>query len=880
MVKGKRKKESKTAETGEVKAQIIPINLEDEMKHSYIDYAMSVIVGRALPDVRDGLKPVHRRILFAMDELGLGAGRAYKKSARVVGEVLGKYHPHGDTAVYESMVRMAQDFSLRYRLVDGQGNFGSVDGDSPAAMRYTEARMTRIAEEMLSDIEKDTVNFIPNFDESLKEPSVLPSKFPNLLVNGSSGIAVGMATNIPPHNLAEVVDGIIHVIDEPEVTLEELMKDIKGPDFPTGAIICGRKGIKDAFSTGRGLVTLRARVNFEELRGGKEAIIITELPYQVNKASLVEQIANLVKNKKIVGIIDLRDESDRDGMRVYIELRRDANREIVLNQLYKHTDMQATFGINMVALVGGEPIQLTIKQLIEEFVKYREEVVTRRTKFDLNKAKEDAHILEGLKIAVENIDAIVKLIKSSKNPDEARNGLMTKFKLSERQAQAILDMRLQRLTQLERHKIEEDYANLLKLIVQLEAILASRKKMQQIIKEELMELRKKYGDPRRSEITGAIEEMVAEDLIPDVEVAIPLTLDGFIKRMPMNMFRSQQRGGRGVAGMTTSEQDQIYKIFVATTHNDILFFSNKGKVHKVKAYEIPEAGRAAKGTSVANLLSLGQGEMVTAAISVKEFDPKHFMFMTTRGGVVKKVPLEEFEHIRRAGIIAIKLREADELRWVRLTDGKQSIVMGTETGMLIQFNENDVRPMGRAAAGVRGITLQKEDKVVCMGGVSEGNEMLFITKNGYGKRTEIEEYRSQHRGGKGLCAIRTRPDDRVVSAKIVNKDDDILVITANGTLSRQSVEGISLQGRYAKGVRVQKLDRGDAVSDLARVVKTADLPDGEQEDIVKMTDEEGAARNGGKKEEKTKDEGTKGEKKQQPKAEKSKLKPKAKEKKK
>jgi len=798
---------------------ILTTSVEEEMKSAYIDYAMSVIVGRALPDVRDGFKPVHRRILFAMDELGLHPTKPYKKSARVVGEVLGKYHPHGDTAVYDSMVRMAQEFSLRYPLVDGQGNFGSVDGDSAAAMRYTEARLSHLALQMLADIEKDTVNFGPNFDDSLTEPLVMPSRFPNLLVNGSSGIAVGMATNIPPHNLSEVVDGILEVIENPEISPEHLMKIVKGPDFPTGALICGDEGIREAYSTGRGLLKLRARVAQERTKTGKDVIIVEELPYQVNKALLIEKIANLVKDKKITGIADLRDESDRKGMRIYIELKHGASRDITLNQLFKFTDMQTTFGINMVCLVGGVPRLLNLKGLMSEYVKHREEVVVRRTKFDLKKAEHDAHILEGLRIAISNIDAIIKLIRQSKNPDEARSGLTSKFKLTKVQAQAILDMRLQKLTQLERHKIEEEYKALKKLIAELKAVLASRKKVLGIIRKELEEIREKFGDERRTMLTETAEVFEVEALIPKIDVAILITRDGYIKRMPVTSFRSQHRGGRGVTGMTTREEDKIENIFIASTHSYILFFTNKGRVYRVKVHELPEASRAGKGQSIANILQVGEGEKITAAIPVPDVEKKIFLVMATKHGIIKKTELAQFSNIRRSGIIAIALKGGDELNWVKESNGKREIIIGTQNGMIIRFNEKDIRPMGRSAAGVKGITLKKGDRVVSMDIIEGKPDILAVSAGGFGKRMEIDEFRGQRRGGKGMTAMKLRDKDRVAGMRLILQDDELLFVTAKGTMSKQDAKGISTQGRYAKGVRVQRLDKGDHIVDFARVLK-------------------------------------------------------------
>lgn len=830
MAKRKKDREEKP-ELGELSAKVVPTTIEQEMKSSYIDYAMSVIVGRALPDVRDGLKPVHRRVLFAMDELGLAPNRAYKKSARIVGEVLGKYHPHGDVAVYDTMVRMAQDFSLRYLLVDGQGNFGSVDGDSPAAMRYTEVRMSWIATEILSDLDKETVDFMPNFDESLQEPMVLPSKFPNLLVNGSSGIAVGMATNIPPHNLSEVVDGIIQVIENPETENAQLLSFIKGPDFPTGGLICGKQGIKDAYTTGRGLITVRARTETEEVRGDKEAIIVTEIPYLVNKAELIEKIADLVKDKKVIGISDLRDESDRNGMRIYIELKKGVSPEVVLNQLYKHTNMQTTFGVNVVALVDGQPRLLTLKEVIEQYIKHREIVVTRRTKYDLRKAEEQAHILEGLIIALTNIDAVIKLIRKSKTVDEARTGLMDKFELSQIQAQAILDMRLQKLTQLETGKIEEELKGLKKLISELKKILSDRKEILKIIKAELLEMKEKYGDKRRTSLVGAAEDIEIEELIPEMEVAVLITMDGYVKRIPVSTFRAQLRGGRGVTGMATREEDQIDKLFVSSTHSFLLFFTNKGKVYKVKVFELPEASRAGKGQSMANFLQVGEGEKVTAAVKVDSFDKKGFLMMATTGGTAKKVLLEEFANIRRSGIIAIKLKGEEELDWVRDTDGKQEVILGTSNGLMIRFNEKDIRPMGRSAAGVRGIRLGKGDVVVSMDILTDKGDLLVISKGGFGKKMKIDEFGTQSRGGKGHIAIKLRDKDKVASMKIIEKNDELLFVTAKGTMSRQEASGISTQGRYAKGVRIQRIDADDYIVDLERVVTK------EQEEAVAGIDE-------------------------------------------
>jgi len=815
----KKTEENEIKEGSPKPTRVIPTTIEEEMKSSYIDYAMSVIVGRALPDVRDGLKPVHRRILYAMDDLGLQPGKPHKKSARIVGETLGKYHPHGDVAVYDAMVRMGQDFSLRYMLIDGQGNFGSVDGDPPAAMRYTEARLSKLATEMLADLEKETVDFTPNFDESLQEPTVLPAKLPNLLVNGSSGIAVGMATNIPPNNLSEIVDGASALIENPELADEELLNFVKGPDFPTGALICGKQGIKEAYLTGRGLLTLRARVSFERAKAGKEAIIVDEIPYQVNKAELIEEIAEQVKEKKINGISDLRDESDREGMRIYIEIKKDVSHDVVLNQLYKRTKMQVTYGVNMVALVNNEPKLLTLKQMLQEYLNYRELVVTRRTKYDLRKAEEQAHILEGLIIAVSNIDAVINLIRKSKNPDEARDGLMKKFKLSEVQAQAILDLKLQRLTQLERLKIEEEHKRLLKLIKELKELLASRKKILEVVKRELLEIKEKYGDKRKTSIVGEAEDVEIEQLILEETVALLITRDGYVKRMPVKVFKAQMRGGRGVSGMTTREEDQIENIFVASTHTVILFFTNRGRVFKLKVFEVPEASRTGKGVAAANILQLEQGELVTAAVPVESFEKKSFLMMVTRNGMVKKVPVEDFANIRRSGIIAIKLKDADELRWVRETDGKREILLGTAHGLLIRFDEKMVRPMGRAASGVRGIRLGKGNVVIDMDIVEEKGDILAISQGGFGKRMKIKDFGTQNRGGKGHIAIKLRDKDTVARMEVIFPDDELLFVTAKGVMSRQLASGISTQGRYAKGTRIQRVDEGDYIVDMARMVK-------------------------------------------------------------
>jgi len=799
------------------------INIEDEMKSSYIDYAMSVIVGRALPDVRDGLKPVHRRILFGMNEQGMTSGKPYKKSARVVGDVLGKYHPHGDSAVYDSLVRMAQPFSLRYPLIDGQGNFGSVDGDNAAAMRYTEARMAKIAMEMMSDIDKNTVDMVPNFDESLEEPAVLPAKLPNLLINGTSGIAVGMATNIPPHNLCEVVDCIVHLVDNPASSIDELTQFIKGPDFPTGGEICGTRGIYDAYMTGRGLIRVKAKVHVEETRGkkGRESIIVDEIPYQVNKAQLIIKIADLVKDKKIEDISDLRDESDRKGMRICIELKKDANVQVVLNLLYKHTPMFTTFGANMVALVKGVPKQLNVKQMLEHFIDHREEVITRRTQFELDKARSRAHILEGLRIALDNLDAVIILIRGSETVDVAREGLMAKFSLSELQANAILDMRLQKLTGLEQDKIEEEYNALLIVIIDLEDILARKLRKMEIIKAELLEIKAKYGDERRTSFSDEMIDMDEEDLIAQEKVAIFLTKQGFVKRVSLDTFRSQLRGGRGIAGMSTREDDLIENVFVISTHDYLMCFSSKGKVYWLKAYKIPEAGRLAKGLHISHLISLDEGEKVTAAVDVTSFETEDYFIMATVKGVIKKTKINEFKNIRSNGVIAINLDEGDDLQWVKHTNGSMEVMMATRNGMIIRFSETDVRELGRATRGVRGILLKPTDKVVTMDVLKEDHDILIVGESGIGKRTRLSEYRLQRRGGSGLRAItlRKKPADYVAKVQVVENEDEIIIVTQNGTVSRQSVSKISKQRRAARGVRIQKLDEGDKVVDFTRVIE-------------------------------------------------------------
>ncbi len=795
-----------------------PVPIEEEMRKSYLDYAMSVIVGRALPDIRDGLKPVHRRVLFAMHELGLNWNRAYKKSARVVGEVLGKYHPHGDAPVYEALVRMVQEFSLRYPLVDGQGNFGSIDGDPPAAMRYTETRLAKIAHELLADIDKDTVDFSPNFDESLQEPMVLPTKVPNLLVNGSSGIAVGMATNVPPHNLSEVVDGLIKVIDNPEVTIDELMTVIPGPDFPTRGYIYGRGGIREAYTTGRGIITLRAKAHVEKMRGGREAIIVTELPYQVNKASLMEKIGELIRDKKIEGISERRDESSREGIRVVLELGRGEMPQIVINQLYKHTQMQTTFGVIMLALVGRRPQVVNLKQMLQEFIAFRREVVTRRTKYDLARAEERAHILEGLRKAVDQIDLVIRLIRQSESPDAARDALMRQLELSEIQAKAILDMRLQRLTQLERHKIVEEHEQTLALIEDLKGILASEQRLFGIIKDELAALKQEFGDARRTEILAETADLTIEDLLADDDMVVTITRSGYIKRTHVEAYRSQKRGGKGVTGMETKEEDIVEDLFVASTHSYLLFFTNKGKVHWLKVHEIPEGGRQAKGKAMANVLSLADGERVATCVPVRDFESGGYVLFATKQGKVKKTELSAFSHPRAGGIQAITLEEGDEVMAARRTDGQREVLLSTKLGMIIRFPEDEVRPMGRTAAGVRGIDVDEGDQVIAAETLKEGVTILTVTERGYGKRTPLDEYRLQGRAGKGIIDIKTAGrNGTVVGMLQVREGDDILVVTTKGKMIRLHADEITSQGRNTMGVRIIDLDADDHVGNLARV---------------------------------------------------------------
>ena len=793
--------------------KIIDRDVENEMKSAYMSYAMSVIVSRALPDVRDGLKPVHRRILYTMHEDGLTSDKPYRKSATTVGDVLGRYHPHGDSSVYDAMVRMAQDFSLRYPLIDGHGNFGSIDGDGAAAYRYTEARMSKMSEVMLTDIEKNTVDFMPNFDGRLQEPVVLPAKIPALLVNGSSGIAVGMATNIPPHNLSEVIDGIIKIIDNRETTDEELMTVIKGPDFPTEGIILGREGIKQAYTTGRGKIIVRAEAEIEEMSGNKQRIIVSSLPYQVNKAKLIENIANLAREKRIEGISDLRDESDRnDRVRIVIELKRDANAQVVLNQLYKNTQMQDTFGVIMLALVNNEPRILTLRQCLDHYIAHREQVITRRTKFELDKALARAHILEGLKIALDNIDEVINIIRSSY--DDAKERLMKRFGLSDIQAQAILDMRLKTLSGLQREKIEEEYNELMKLIAHLREILANEQLVLDIIKEELLEIKQKYGDERKTKIVAAEGELNVEDLIKEEQTVVALTHFGYIKRMPIDTYRSQKRGGKGITGISTREEDFVKQIFIASTHDTILFFSNKGKLYRLRGYEIPEAGRTAKGTAIVNLLRLDNGEKISAVIPITNFEDGKYLLMATKNGLIKKTALRDFDSTRKTGLLSITLKDDDELIDVRLTDGEDNVVLVTSKGLSITFDEKDVRPVGRSAQGVIGIRLDEKDFVIGMESIiaSKDATLLAITEHGFGKRTELSEYRVQNRGGRGVITYKVTPKTgNIVGIRIANGDEDVMMITDKGTIIRLKVEEISILGRATQGVTLMRTNDGGKV---------------------------------------------------------------------
>ncbi|MPQ43884.1 DNA gyrase subunit A [Clostridium tarantellae] len=812
--------------------KVIPVDINREMKKCYIDYAMSVIVGRALPDVKDGLKPVHRRILFSMQELGLYPDRGYRKCARIVGEVLGKYHPHGDSSVYDALVRMAQDFSMRYMLVDGHGNFGSVDGDSAAAMRYTEAKMNKIASEMLRDINKNTVDFIPNFDGEEKEPVVLPSRFPNLLVNGSSGIAVGMATNIPPHNLGEVIDGTIRLIDNPETEILDLMTHIKGPDFPTAGIIMGKAGIRAAYETGRGRIIVRAKAEIEE-ENNRHKIIVTEIPYQVNKARLIENIADLVKDKKLIGISDLRDESDRDGMRIVIELKRDANPNIVLNMLYKHTKMQDTFGVIMLALVDNEPQVLNLKQILNHYINFQKEVIIRRTKFELNKAKERAHILEGLIIALDNIDEVISIIRNSNTSEIAKNALIDTFALSEKQATAILEMRLRRLTGLERDKIESEYNEIIKLISYLNEILSSEEKLLSVIKEELLEIKLKYNDERKTAIEKQENEIDIEDLIQEEEVVITLTHTGYIKRISSDAYSAQKRGGKGIQAMTTKENDFVDNVFVTSTHSELLFFTNKGKVYKLKAYEIPDAGRTAKGINLINILPLESDERIEALVSLKDINSDGFLFMGTKKGIVKKTPLSDFKNLRKTGIIALNLREGDELLKVKVTYGDADIIFVTQNGYSIRFSEKDVRPMGRTASGVRAISLRDDDIAVCMDIAVPEEKLLVISENGFGKRTNLEEYKIQNRGGMGLITYKiSEKTGKVVGATVCKDEDEIMLVNSKGVAIRINAADISVTSRSAMGVKLMRTLEDETVVTIAKISSN------DNEEEINLTNEE------------------------------------------
>ena len=794
-------------------------NIEDEMKKSYLDYAMSVIVSRALPDVRDGLKPVHRRILYAMEELNMSPDKQYRKSARVVGDVLGKYHPHGDSSVYGAMVRLAQDFNTRYLLVDGHGNFGSVDGDSAAAMRYTEVRMTKLTMELLRDLNKDTVAFRPNFDETLKEPVVLPSRFPNLMVNGSSGIAVGMATNIPPHNLKETIDGIVMLIDNPDTDVEELMTVIKGPDFPTGAFIMGYEGIKSAYRTGRGKVQIRAVAEIEEYDKGRMRIVVTELPYQVNKTNLIEKIVEYVRDKKLEGISNLRDESDRDGMRMVIELKRDANPNIVLNNLYKLTQFQVTFGIIMLALVDGEPKVLNLKEMLTHYIAHQVDIITRRTQFDLDKAEARAHIVEGLRIALDNIDQVIKIIRGSDNDASAKENLMVTFGLSDIQAQSILDMRLKRLTGLERSKLDEEYENLIKEINRLKEILANERLLYNIIREEIIEIREKYGDRRKTRILPSVDEINLEDMIAEEDIVITLTHFGYIKRMPQDTYRTQRRGGRGIIGLTTRDEDFVEDLFITSTHDTVLFFTNKGKVFSLKGFEIPEGGRQARGTAIINLLNLTGDEKVSAIIPISEYDNESTLILVTKEGIIKKTKLNQFENIRKNGIIAISLKDEDELIDVRKTHGKSEIIVVTKQGMAIRFDESDVREMGRNAMGVKAINLRKNDSVVAMDLVQADKHLLVLSELGFGKRTPLDEYKVQRRGGTGLKTYNIKDKTgEIVSAKVVDETDEIMMISQGGTIIRLKAMEISIMGRSTQGVTLMKIN-DDRVVAVAKYVE-------------------------------------------------------------
>ena len=812
--------------------KVIPVDINKEMKRCYIDYAMSVIVGRALPDVRDGLKPVHRRILYSLQELGITPDKSYRKCARIVGDVLGKYHPHGDSSVYDALVRMAQDFSMRYMLVDGHGNFGSVDGDSAAAMRYTEARMNKIAVEMLRDINKNTVDFVPNFDGSEKEPAVLPARYPNLLVNGSSGIAVGMATNIPPHNLGEIIDGTVMLIDNPETSVLELMTIIKGPDFPTAGIIMGKAGIRAAYETGKGKIVVRAKADIEE-ENSRHRIIVTELPYQVNKAKLIENIADLVKDKKIVGISDLRDESDRQGMRIVIELKRDANPNVILNLLYKHTKMQDTFGVIMLALVDNEPQILNLKQVLCNYIDFQKEVITKRTIFDLNKAQARAHILEGLRIALDHIDEVISIIRHSETSEIARNTLIERFNFTDKQATAILEMRLRRLTGLERGKIEEEYNELMKQIEYLNSILASEEKLLGVIKEELIEIKNKYSDERRTSIEKVVNEIDIEDLIQEEEVTITLTHSGYIKRISADTYSSQRRGGKGIQAMSTKEDDFVEHIMITSTHSDVLFFTNKGRVYKLRAYEIPEAGRVAKGTNIINLIAIEPDERIETVLSIRDNTKDGFLFMATKQGIVKKTPLSDFKNLRKNGLIAINLREGDELLKVKVTRGDANIIIVTQNGYAVRFSEKNVRAMGRTASGVRSINLKDDDIAVCMDIAVDSEDLLIISEYGFGKRTPISEYKVQNRGGVGLITYKiSEKTGKVVGATMCNELDELMLINSSGVAIRINVKDISVTGRSAMGVTLMRTNEDEKVVAVAKISGSEEENVEEQIDIL------------------------------------------------
>lgn len=813
--------------------KVIPVDINKEMKRCYIDYAMSVIVGRALPDVRDGLKPVHRRILYSLQELGLYPDKGYRKCARIVGDVLGKYHPHGDSSVYDALVRMAQDFSMRYMLVDGHGNFGSVDGDSAAAMRYTEAKMNKIAVEMLRDINKDTVDFVPNFDGEEKEPSVLPSRYPNLLVNGSSGIAVGMATNIPPHNLGEIIDGTVMLIDNPEATVLDLMTVIKGPDFPTSGIIMGKAGIRAAYETGKGKIVVRAKAEIEE-ENSRHRIVVTELPYQVNKAKLIESIADLVKDKRITGISDVRDESDREGMRIVIELKKDANPNVILNLLFKHTKMQDTFGVIMIALVDNQPQTLNLKQILSHYIDFQKEVITRRTVFELNKAKARAHILEGLRIALDNIDEVINIIRHSKTSEIAKNTLIERFSLSDKQATAILEMRLRRLTGLERDKIEEEYNEIMKQIEYLNSILASEEKLLSVIKEELIEIKNKYSDERRTQIEKVVNEIDIEDLIQEEEVTITLTHTGYIKRLPADTYSAQRRGGKGIQAMSTKEDDFVEHILVTSTHSDVLFFTNRGRVYKLRAYEIPEAGRTAKGTNIINLIAIEPDERIETVLTVRDGGKEGFLFMGTKNGIVKKTPLQDFKNLRKNGLIAINLREGDELLKVKITRGDANLMMVTQNGYALRFNESDVRPMGRTASGVKAINLKGDDIAVCMDIAVDDEELLVISENGFGKRTPVSEYKVQNRGGVGLITYKiSEKTGKLVGATICKEDDELMLINTSGVAIRINVSDISVTNRAAMGVTLMRTNDEEKIVAIAKI--TGDGENDEDQEVIEET---------------------------------------------